>query len=54
MLQVAKTEAHLQATLRPGSENEETLRALPDEGTRGKRVLDDVSVLLLLLLLLLL
>lgn len=39
---VAKTEAHLQATLRPEREREEALRALPLEGRQGEHVLAEV------------
>ncbi len=42
---VAKTEAHLQATLRPERELEETLRALPSEGKQGEHVLAEVCIM---------
>ena len=41
---VAKTEAHLQATLRPNLADEETLRALPAEGKPGGQVLVQVRL----------
>lgn len=37
--QVAKTEAHLQATLRPGKDDEGTLRSLPAEGKQREEVI---------------
>ncbi|CAN0119796.1 unnamed protein product [Pylaiella littoralis] len=43
--EVAKTETHLRATLRPESENEETLCGLPAEGKQRKLLLDEMMLL---------
>ncbi|CBJ31196.1 Pyridoxal-dependent decarboxylase [Ectocarpus siliculosus] len=43
--EVAKTEAHLQATLRPGKDDEETLRSLPAEGKQREEVIAEMKLL---------
>ncbi|CAM9320036.1 unnamed protein product, partial [Hapterophycus canaliculatus] len=43
--EIAKTEAHLQATLRPDAGGQEVLRSLPDEGRRGEDVLAEMKLL---------